>query len=69
MENKLSYDQAIKRVEQIVHELEQTEALSVAAYKQKADEAKKLLLFCESELKDMEQALAEPATAQSANLS
>ena len=69
MENKLTYDQAIKRVEQIVRELEQTEALSVAAYKQNADEAKKLLLFCESELKDMEQALAEPATAQSANLS
>ena len=64
MENKLSYDHDIKRVEQIVHELEQTEALSVAAYKQKADEAKKLLLFCESELKEMEQALAEPSAVQ-----
>lgn len=57
----LSYDDAIKRVEQIVRELEQTEALSVATYREKAEEAKKLLLFCESELRNMEQALAQPA--------
>jgi len=57
----LSYDDAIKRVEQIIRELEQTEALSVAAYKQKAREAQQLLRFCESQLRDMEQALAQPA--------
>lgn len=57
----LSYDDAIKRVEQIVRELEQTEALSVATYREKAEEAKKLLLFCESELRNMEQVLAQPA--------
>ena len=61
MENNLTYDDAIKRVEQIVRELEQTEALSVATYKQKAREAQQLLRFCESQLRDMEQALAEGA--------
>ena len=61
MENNLTYDDAIKRVEQIVRELEQTEALSVATYKQKAQEAQQLLRFCESQLRDMEQALTPPA--------
>lgn len=61
MENNLTYDDAIKRVEQIIRELEQTEALSVATYKQKAQEAQQLLRFCESQLRDMEQALAEGA--------
>ena len=61
MENNLTYDDAIKRVEQIIRELEQTEALSVATYKQKAQEAQQLLRFCESQLRDMEQALAQPA--------
>ncbi len=59
MENNITYDQAIKRVEEIVHELEQTEALSVSAYKQKAEEARQLLRFCESQLRDMENALTD----------
>ena len=59
--DNLTYDDAIKRVEQIIRELEQTEALSVATYKQKAQEAQQLLRFCESQLRDMEQALAQPA--------
>ena len=58
MANDLTYDQAIKRVEQIVRELEQTEALSVATYKQKALEAQDLLHFCESQLVDMERSLS-----------
>ncbi len=58
MANNLTYDQAIKRVEQIVRELEQTEALSVATYKQKALEAQDLLHFCESQLVDMERSLS-----------
>lgn len=53
----MSYDQAIKRIEAIVRELEQTEALSVTIYKQKAEEAKQLLTFCESQLRDMENEL------------
>lgn len=54
----MTYDQAIKRIETIVRELEQTEALSVTSYKQKAEEAKQLLTFCESQLRDMENELS-----------
>jgi len=54
----LSYDQAMKRVEEIVRELEQTEALSVTVYKQKAKEADELLRFCESQLVEMEKVLS-----------
>ncbi len=55
----MTYDQAMKRIEQIVQELEQTEALSVTTYKQKAKEAQQLMQFCESQLRDMEKELAE----------
>lgn len=55
----MTYDQAIKRVEQIVHELEQTEALSVSEYKKKAAEAQKLLNFCQSQLVELEKSLTE----------
>lgn len=57
MKEDLTYDKAIARVQAIVQELEQTEALSVSEYKQKAQEAKRLLEFCEAQLRDMESAL------------
>lgn len=57
----MTYDQAIKRVEDIVRKLEQTEALSVSDYKKKATEAQELLSFCESQLVEMERSLAEKA--------
>ena len=44
---QLTYDQAIKQIEAIISDLESTKALSVATYKQKAKEAKRLLDFCE----------------------
>ena len=50
----MSYDEAIKRVEQIVIEMEQSEALSMDAYQAKAKEAKDLLSFCQSQLTDWE---------------
>ena len=43
----MTYDDAIKRIEQIVGELEQSEALSMEAYQAKAKEAKELLCFCQ----------------------
>lgn len=55
----MTYDQAIKRVEQIVHELEQTEALSVSEYKKEAAEAQELLNFCQSQLVELEKSLTE----------
>ncbi|MBQ7530573.1 MAG: exodeoxyribonuclease VII small subunit [Paludibacteraceae bacterium] len=56
---ELTYDKAIARVQAIVQELEQTEALSVSEYKQKAKEAKQLLDYCEAQLRDMESALSD----------
>lgn len=51
----MNYDSAIKEIETIVRELEQADAISVQAYKEKAQQAKKLLDFCENELRQMEQ--------------
>lgn len=59
MATELTYEQAMKRVEDIVRELEQTEALSVTTYRQKAEEAKQLLHFCEVQLREMETQLTE----------
>lgn len=56
---QLTYDEAMRRVEQIVNQLEQTEALSVSEYKQKAKQAQELLRFCEQQLVAMEKELAE----------
>ena len=50
----MTYDEALKRVEQIVQELEHSEALSMEAYQAKAKEAKELLSFCQSQVCDWE---------------
>lgn len=55
----MSYDEAIKRIEQIVNELEQSEALSMEAYQVKAKEAKELLCFCQKQLTDWEEKMEE----------
>lgn len=55
----MTYDEAIKRIEQIVSELEQSEALSMDTYQQKAKEAKKLLIFCQNQLADWEKKMDE----------
>lgn len=55
----MSYDEAIKRIEQIVSELEQIEALSMDMYQTKAKEAKELLTFCQSQLTDWEKKMDE----------
>ena len=54
MNTPATYDEAIRQAENIVQQLEQTEALSVSEYKQKAAEVKRLLDFCEHCLKDMD---------------
>ena len=48
--NNLSYDDAMARVETIVKQLEQSDALSMDEYKQLATEAKTLLDFCRQQL-------------------
>lgn len=47
----MTYDEAMKRVEALVQELEQAEALSMDVYQKKAQEAKELLDYCEKCLK------------------
>ena len=51
----MNYDEAIKRIEQIVSELDQSEALSMEMYQAKAKEAKELLIFCQKQLTDWEE--------------
>lgn len=52
-ENKLTYDEAIKKAEAIITQLEQAEALSMDEYKNKAAEATQLLKQCKSLLTEM----------------
>lgn len=58
----MNYDEAIKRVEQIVSELEQSEALSMEEYQSKAKEAKDLLSFCQKQLTDWEEKMKSIVT-------
>ena len=60
----MSYDEAIKRIEQIVNELEQSEALSMDAYQMKAKEAKELLSFCQKQLTDWEEKMEAIVTPE-----
>ena len=55
----MTYDEAIKRIEQIVLEIEQSKAISMDAYQTKAKEAKELLLFCQQQLSDWENKMQE----------
>lgn len=48
----MNYDEAIARAEEIVRELEKAEALSMDTYKQRAEEVKKLLDYCEQQLRN-----------------
>ena len=48
--SQLTYDQAMARVETIVQQLEQSEALSLQDYRLLAEEARGLLAFCRKEI-------------------
>ena len=58
----MTYDEAIQRIEQIVEELEQSEALSMDMYQAKAKEAKELLTFCHNQLTDWEEQMESLVT-------
>ena len=49
----MSYDENIKRAEQIIAQLEQTEAISLDEYKRLSSEATALLKQCKSLLTEM----------------
>ena len=46
----MTYDEALARLRQIVKEVETTQALSIADYRVKYEEAQKLIKFCKEEL-------------------
>ena len=50
LNSQLTYDQAMTRVETIVQQLEQSEALSLQDYRLLAEEARGLLAFCRKEI-------------------
>lgn len=60
----MTYDEAIKRIEQIVHDLEQSEALSMDTYQTKANEAKELLNFCQKQLTSWEKKMEAIVTPE-----
>ena len=60
----MTYDEAIKRIEQIVQELEQSDALSMDAYQAKANEAKELLNFCQRQLTNWEKKMEAIVTPE-----
>ena len=53
----MTYDEAIKRLEEIVQQMEANDALTMDEYTQKAKEAKALIEFCQKELTGMEEQL------------
>lgn len=55
----MTYDEAIRQLESIVKELEDSPALSMDAYQAKAKEAKRLLAFCQKQLTDWEEKMNE----------
>ena len=62
----MSYDEAIKRIEQIVVEMEQSEALNMDDYQSKAKEAKELIDFCQQELSGWEKKMEAIETPEEA---
>lgn len=57
----MTYDEAMKRLEQLMQQLESGEALSMTEYKQKAGEVRELARFCREQLAGMAQETEEKA--------
>lgn len=55
----MKYDEAIKKLEDIVQSMETSEALSIDEYKKNAKEAKTLIEFCQRQLTEMEKDMKE----------
>lgn len=50
----MTYDEKIKRAEEIIAQLEAAEAISMEAYKKAAAEATALLKYCKSDIEGMQ---------------
>ena len=53
----MTYDEAVARIEALTKELASVGAMGMDTYKQKAQEAQKLIAFCRSQLTGLEQEL------------
>ena len=60
-ESKWTYDAAMARVEEIIRQLENSEAIDLQEYKKPSQEAQKLLSFCRAEITKLEEQLAQNA--------
>lgn len=60
-ESKWTYDAAMARVEEIIRQLENSEAIGLQKYKKLSQEAQKLLSFCRAEITKLEEQLAQNA--------
>lgn len=60
-ESNLTYDAAMARVEEIIRQLENSEAIGLQEYKKLSQEAQKLLSFCHAEITKLEEQLAQNA--------
>lgn len=60
-ESKLTYDAAMARVEEIIRQLENSEAIGLQEYQKLSQEAQQLLSFCRSEISKLEEQLAQNA--------
>lgn len=57
MQNNLTYDEAMARLEALIKELASIGAVGMDQYKQKATEAKQLIDYCHSCLTELEKGL------------
>lgn len=60
-ESKWTYDAAMARVEEIIRQLENSEAIGLQEYQKLSQEAQQLLSFCRTEINKLEEQLAQNA--------
>lgn len=53
----MTYDQAIEKLNSIISEIEQNDALSMDVFVEKAKEAKRLIVFCQNQLVDLDKTI------------
>ena len=50
----MTYDEAIKQLEQIVHEIETDEAMPLSVFKEKVKQSRELIDFCDKQISNIE---------------
>lgn len=53
----MNYDEAIKQLEQIMHEIETDDAMPLSVFKQKVKQARELIDFCDKQIANIESEL------------